>query len=147
MEGLSDFFNQLKFNQESTDGKFIPEKNAYSHTCPVCKKGFEGRRNQIYHPSCKKKYNNDLAREKNELVKKQMAAYKKNAIILDSFYKKHNESDQGTVIINLSLIRQSGFLFDAPINPIKNKENNEEWYTVCQYSYRVHENKMYIKII
>ncbi|HBS87426.1 MAG: hypothetical protein A2W91_13695 [Bacteroidetes bacterium GWF2_38_335] len=139
-EKLSNYFDFLK----PENGKYLPEENAYSHICPVCKKEFIGRRNQRYHPKCKIKLNNDLAREKNDLVKKQMAAYRKNVMILDSIYKKHNESDQGTVIVDLSLIRQSGFLFDAPIYPIKNKENNVEWYAVGQYSYRVQEGKMYI---
>jgi len=121
-------------NQNYKEGDYIPSKG-YFHICkyPNCVDPyFYGRKNQKYHPDCKKRNDAEKAALKREKTKEENEKMAKNLFILEELYPRSG----GTFEIQISEFRIRGFDFQAPSRHVKTEINGYSCFIIHGYAYR-----------
>lgn len=115
-------------------GMYYPGKGYY-HRCAffLCDDPyFFGRKNQQYHPECKKRNDASRLAEKREKTKEENLKMEKNLEILERFYPK----SKGISVIPAIELRIAGFDFRAPSRMIKTEKHGYECHLIHGYAFR-----------
>jgi hypothetical protein len=115
-------------------GMYYPGKG-YFHKCafPKCDDPyFFGRKNQLYHPECKKRMDAEKVAEKREKTKEENKIMEHNLKILEDFYP----SSLGTVEIPSKELGFKGFDFNASARRIKTEKYGYVCYVVHGFAFR-----------
>ncbi len=115
-------------------GDYVPGKGYY-HLCafPKCADPpFFGRKNQRYHPDCKKRIDAERLADKRKKTKDENKIMEQNLGILEDFYP----SSLGSVEIPSKELGLKGFDFNASARRIKTEKYGYVFYVVHGFAFR-----------
>ena len=120
-------------------GMYYPGKGYY-HKCafPLCDDPFFfGRKNQLYHPECKKRMDAERLAAKREKTKNENNLMEHNLKLLESYYPR----SKGVNEILAIELRIEGFDFHSPSRRIKTKKYGHICHIVHGYAFQYNRNK------
>lgn len=116
-------------------------ERGYYHICPVCRVGFWGRENKVYHKKCKSLRAKQVRKQREALTKNQRDTMWSNARILERYWKSHKGQK-----IPASELRRVGFDSSGPCLTKKSKTTGTIYYVVFGFAYSLHDENTNVKI-
>lgn len=125
-------------------GMYYPGKGYY-HKCafPKCDDPyFFGRKNQLYHPDCKRRMDTERYAAKREKTKEENKSMEHNLKLLEKYYPRSN----GIYEIPSIDLRREGFDFNSPTRRIKTEKYGHVCHVVHGYAFQYLRNNDTVKI-